>query len=397
MRIFWLPLLLVLCLNIAIDFFIWHEMKKRGWHVLSRLHVVLAAASHVAIVGTLLVPFNNPATTNHAMVNVMRLIWVYAMLAAPKLVWAILYAPSLALRRPQWLRRAWKGLAAAVSLIVLGLMWQGMRTTPYSHTITEVAIASQRLPAGFDGYRIVHFSDLHLGTYDGDTAFVASCIDAINQLHPDLIVFTGDLVSRTTSEARPFQSALSRLQASDGVLSIMGNHDYDDYTTMTAAERQHDHDALCQLQADCGWTVLNGSHTTLHHAGDSIVVVGTENYSTGHTPNYSHLENDLAGIDASNYIVLLQHNPNMWHDEVLNHHPEVDLMLSGHTHALQMMITMGGKHYSPAQFVYPHWGGHYQQGSQHLYVNTGLGMVGVPARIGTKPEITLITLKNKTP
>ena len=218
------------------------------------------------------------------------------------------------------------------------------------------------------------------------------CVEAINQLQPDLIVFTGDLVSRSTSEALPFKSTLSRLHANDGVLSILGNHDYDDYTTMTATERQQDHAALCQLQVDCGWTLLNGSRTTLHHGSDSIIVVGTENYSTGHTPDYSHCEKMLAELDSACFTILLQHNPDMWAAQVAGR-TAVDLMLSGHTHAMQFMLTVGNHRLSPARLRYREWGGHYQQGNQHLYVNIGLGMVGIPARVGAKPEITLITLR----
>lgn len=397
MRIFWLPFLLALCLNIAIDFFIYKQMKKsnlHATHILSRLHVVLAVAAHTAMLVTLLLPLSG----NGTMVNAMKVIWCYAMFYVPKFLWTLIYTVALQHFWPKWLKRALSVAALSIALLVMGIMWQGFLTTPYSIHKSDVTIGSPHLPEAFDGYRICHISDLHLGTYGNDTAFVAACVDSINALHPDLIVFTGDLVSRTTSEAIPFKSTLRRLRARDGVLSILGNHDYDDYTNMTAAQRKQDHESLCRLQKECGWTLLNNTTSTLHRAGDSIIVVGTENYSVKHTPDYSRLDSTISSIDCKrNFTILLQHNPQLWRNKVLKNDYAIDLTLSGHTHAMQMMVTMCGKRFSPAQWVYDEWGGLYTQGQRHLYVNIGLGMVGIPARIGSaKPEITLLTLKCST-
>ena len=398
MRIFWLPFLLALGVNILLDFFIYRQLKKSSLPAashLNKLHLVLAAVAHIAIIVTLLLPLSNNDTPNATFVNSMKVIWYYFMFYVSKLVWAIIHAFALPRWWPAWLKKGLKALALLVALLVMGVMLQGVRSTPYTYNITQATIESKRVPKAFDGYRIAHFSDLHLGTYNGDTTFVKSCVQAINQLKPDLIVFTGDLVSRTTSEAEPFKDVLSQLKATDGVLSILGNHDYDDYTTMTANQRKKDHDALCKLQTDCGWILLNNASTTLQRDVDSILVVGTENYSMKHTPNYSQFDNTMSGATHDVFTILLQHNPQMWRKEVVGGKYPVDLTLSGHTHAMQMVIRLFGKTYSPAQHIYREWGGLYTEGQQHLYVNTGIGMVGIPARIGVKPEITLITLKAK--
>ena len=81
-----------------------------------------------------------------------------------------------------------------------------------------------------------------------------------------------------------------------------------------------------------------------------------------------------------------------WREQIVGQ-TDIDLMLAGHTHAMQMMVTLFGQKYSPASWRYREWGGLYSQGNQHLYVNIGIGMVGVPMRIGATPEITVIQLK----
>lgn len=394
MRIFWVPSILVLILNIVVDCYIYREMKKsrRLGGELSRLHIVLAAVANVAIIIALFLPFSNSEYSSASLTSTMRLIWYYFMFYVPKLVWALFYQLSRPRPLPRWLSVTAKTLALVLALLALNAMWQGVKSTPYKYKVTQVEIPCERLPQSFDGYKIVHISDLHLGTYESDTTFVAECVDAVNALDADVIMFTGDLVSRNTEEAYAFTSPLSRLKARDGVLSILGNHDYDDYTVMTPEEKREDHERLCELITEMGWTLLFNEVTTLHHGSDSIAVVATENFSKGHTPNYCKLDSILDVVDPNLFTVLMQHNPQLWREQVLGK-TSIDLMLSGHTHAFQIMIPFFGRTLSPARLVYREWGGLYSENGQHLYVNIGLGMVGVPARVGATPEITLITLK----
>ena len=368
-------------------------MKKSKWlgGELSRLHIVLAAVANVAIIIALFLPFSNSENSS-SLTSTMRLIWYYFMFYVPKLVWALFYQLSRPKALPRWLRIAAKALALVLALLVLIAMWLGVTSTPYKYKVTQVEIPCKGLPQSFDGYKIAQISDLHVGTYEDDTTFVAKCVDAVNALDADVIMFTGDLVSRNTEEAYAFTGTLQRLDAKDGVLAILGNHDYDDYTTMTPEEKAEDHEMLCELIKEMGWTLLFNDVATLHHGTDSIAVVGTENFSNGHTPNYCKLDSTLAAADSSLFTILLQHNPQLWREQVLGK-TRVGLMLSGHTHAFQIMIPFFGRTLSPARFVYREWGGLYSENDQHLYVNIGLGNVGVPARVGATPEITLITLK----
>ncbi|MBC3787176.1 hypothetical protein [Spirosoma utsteinense] len=89
---------------------------------------------------------------------------------------------------------------------------------------------------------------------------------------------------------------------------------------------------------------------------------------------------------------LLSHDPTHWDKEVNTKFNDVDVTFSGHTHGLQLGVTIGDKSYSPAQFSYKQWAGLYQQDSQQLYVNRGFGFLGYPGRIGMPPEIPIFDL-----
>lgn len=251
----------------------------------------------------------------------------------------------------------------------------------------EVTYSSPRLPEGFDGYRIVQLSDLHIGSFRGKEKAVRRLVEKVNALHPDLIVFTGDLVNQRACELDGFQEILSRLHATDGVYSILGNHDYGTYYRWDSPQAEADNlNTLKELQHRMGWKLLNNEHVILHHRGDSIALVGVENDGEPPFSQHADLPRALDGTDGL-FKLLLSHNPTHWRREVLPQ-SDVDLMLAGHTHAMQLILF--GR--SPAVWKYPEWGGMYREGGQSLYVNIGIGHVGLPLRLGAWPEITVLRL-----
>lgn len=234
-----------------------------------------------------------------------------------------------------------------------------------------------------------------MGTYNGRTAIVEKQINAINALDADMICFTGDLVSRETIEALPYRDLLSRLHARDGVFSVLGNHDYDDYVTWDDERAKlDDRKALCDLQNAVGWRLLNDDYALIRRGNEQIVLIGTENFGDRPGEKQGNLAKAYPGLRDSNFKIQLQHNPYAWRANTLTN-SNIDLMLAGHTHAWQLMIKIGNWRWSPASIRYPEWGGAYNEGSRWLYVNIGTGMVGPPMRIGATPEITVITLKQK--
>ncbi|MDY5966299.1 MAG: metallophosphoesterase, partial [Sodaliphilus sp.] len=325
----------------------------------------------------------------------MWLLLVFYGIQAPKFISLLIYSLSWL----KWLRRGAKRFVrcAAVAIFVLLIfhgVW-GTFVTPFTLEVKHVTIESPRLPDAFDGYRIVQFSDSHVGTYGTDTAFVSEYVDSINAQGADMICFTGDLVNRHSKEVEPFVSVLSRLHAPDGVISVLGNHDYKAYFPW-ASEQEWRADSLNLLekQRQMGWTVCDDSTFTRHRGADSIVVVGLHSFRPPHWKIPAYLREVYPQIANPHiYKIVLQHVPYVWDNYTDTAH--IDLMLSGHTHAMQLMFSFFGVEISPARLISPYWRGEYHNGDESLYVNTGVGEVGVPMRIGVKPEITVITLKKK--
>ena len=254
--------------------------------------------------------------------------------------------------------------------------------------VREVIFSSSDLPDSFDGYRILQISDLHTGSWTGNSEALLKAMELCNGLNPDLAVFTGDLVNNFADEVKEFMPVLSQLRAKDGVYSILGNHDYAMYTHWSSeAEYKANMDSLISQEGQMGWHMLNNDHTIIRRGNDSIALVGVENSGNPPFPNKGNLPKAMQGTEGM-FKVLLSHDPTHWRREVL---PETDiqLMLAGHTHDMQ--ISLFG--FSPSRFIYPEHNGLYLEKRRGLYVNIGLGYVLFPMRLGAWPEITVITLR----
>lgn len=279
------------------------------------------------------------------------------------------------------------GISICITLFAFYGLFFGWKKT----TITKFEIANAQIPKSFDGYRIVQISDLHLGTFGNNTTFVTKVVEKINQLHPDIIVFTGDLVNSSSKEIQPFSAILTKLQAPDGVFSVMGNHDYGDYKFFPTSEaRKEDCRKLRQYEHAMGWQLLSNDNHVIHRGTDSIAVLGVENNGRSPFPALASLNTTLKNLSSKCYKVLLSHDPSFWEDSVITK-TDIPLTLSGHTHALQLKIGS----FSPAKWIYSQWGGRYDHGNHTLLVNTGIGGSFL-FRIGAWPEISLITLKSST-
>lgn len=278
------------------------------------------------------------------------------------------------------------GLFLAIGII--GIILYGSLIGKTRFEVKEVSYTSSKLPKAFDGYRIVQLSDIHIGSWEGNEKAMQNAVDKVNALHPDLIVFTGDLVNNRADELNGFQNILAKLKAKDGIYSILGNHDYGPYYHWkTKSDQVKSLLELEERQQEMGWKLLNNSHDILHKDNDSIALIGVENEGEPPFSQYGNLSKAMKGTDDM-FQILLSHNPTHWRREVLPK-SNIDLMLAGHTHAMQM----AWGHHSPSSFVYPEWSGMYKEGNRNLYVNVGLGFVGIPFRFGAWPEITMITLK----
>ena len=391
MKINWVGLIVMAVLCIAIDVYICRRLSRNGYRWAMRFNALLALLSGGLVIALGVLPMSKASLPNATFVTCQYMLYTFFAIVAPKAIGMLVYGIG------RWAKRRWAALCAfVVAALVFGVMWWGAIVTPGTLEVREVELEFDRLPQAFDGYRIVQWSDAHLGTYGGRRAIVERQIETINSLHPDMICFTGDLVSRETSEALPYRDLLASLHAPDGVFSVLGNHDYDNYVTWDDEQAKlADRKALCDLQTEAGWRLLNDDYALIKRGDAQLVLIGTENFGDRVGEKRGSLVRAYGGLNDQNFKIQLQHNPYAWRANTLTN-SNIDLMLAGHTHAWQFMIKLGNWRWSPASMHYPEWGGTYNEGGRWLYVNIGTGMVGPPMRIGATPEITVITLKKKS-
>lgn len=257
-------------------------------------------------------------------------------------------------------------------------------------TVEKVTITSSNIPESFNDYKIIQLSDFHIGTYASSPKTVEKIIKKVNSLNPDLIVFTGDLVNSSSEEISQFEDILSQLKAKDGVLSVLGNHDYCLYKTYVAPDSpQKEMLKVVEKENKIGWKLLRNDNLQIKRGKERIAVVGVENAGGKSFTDRADLKKALSGIQDKEFKILLSHDPSHWRREVLPN-TNIDLTLSGHTHAMQFKIG----NWSPSKYTYKEWGGLYSEGDQQLYVSTGIGE-NVAFRFGAFPQIVEITLKKE--
>lgn len=315
----------------------------------------------------------------------------YMVIVFPKILFTICSLFDIPLRyffKISWHPFSYIGIAGGI--VCAGVIIYGSILGKTAFEVKEESIYSNRIPPAFDNYRIVQISDLHIGSWKGNEKALQEAVNIINNQKADLVVFTGDLVNSKADELNGFENILSGIKSKDGVYSILGNHDYGTYYRWDTPEQLAANlEDLKNREAKIGWKMLNNSNVMLYREKDSISLIGVENEGEPPFSQHGDLKKAMEKADAQ-YKILLSHNPTHWRREVLG--TDINLMLSGHTHAMQMAW---GEH-SPSSYVYPEWKGIYSEEkgeeSKILYVNVGLGFIGIPFRIGAWPEITVFTL-----
>lgn len=281
------------------------------------------------------------------------------------------------------------GLALA-ALPFFGMIY-GMLKGRFDFRVINQKVNFSHLPEAFEGFRIVQISDAHLGSFYHNYAAVAEVFDMVNNLRPDLIVFSGDMVNNYADEVDGWEPYFSKLNAPFGKYAILGNHDYGDYVSWPSkAAKEANLRELVEKVESTGFKMLLNSNVTISKAGEEISLIGVENWGHGRFSKYGDLEQAMRGANPP-FKILLSHDPSHWDEQVIRK-TDIALTMSGHTHGMQFGIEVPGIKWSPAQYRYPRWGGLYKAGNQQLYVNRGFGYIGFPGRVGISPEITLIEL-----
>lgn len=373
--------------TIAADYACWRRRLRHASPERRLLFLLWVLPSDALLPAIALAGFLLRDNTTTFMLWAMWILWVWMLLVLPRIAWYLFAA----LHRPR------TGLVVGAGIVAL-LVWGA--TSGRTHLrVTRTEVCTPKLPAAFDGLRIVQLSDIHIGTLVRPERELRRIVNSVSALRPDLILFTGDLVNIRSSELDDrTMRLLGGLRAPLGVFSVLGNHDVGVYIKDTVAlPREASLAEVVARQEAMGWRVLADTTVYLVRGGDSLSLSGIsfdpalrkQRHDATLPP--APLDIVYRDVPASLYNITAVHLPQLW-DQVVEA-GYGDLTLSGHVHAMQAKLHLFGRNFSPAQLLYTNWSGRYDDGPHTLYINDGTGYVGYPMRLGAWPEITLITLR----
>jgi len=295
------------------------------------------------------------------------------------------------------------GVGEALALAPVGVMGYAFLKGRYRFQVEEVELHFPHLPIAFDGLKLLQISDLHSGSFYFRPARLEPAWELIQKARADVLCFTGDWVNVYAEELEPFVGVLSELSAPLGKWATLGNHDYGDYARWNSpAEKTQNHHHLLHLIEQAGFTLLQDTAISFGVGEEALYLVGTGNWGYwNRRQRYGDIGKAWRDVPENAFTILLTHDPTHWEYQVFGKYPAA-LTLSGHTHGLQMGIPVNGRYWSPASWLYRYWAGLHEGPPgrtdghtfpTYLYVNRGLGYIGLPARFGVWPEITLIRLR----
>jgi uncharacterized protein len=281
-------------------------------------------------------------------------------------------------------------ISLGVALSVIWGFTMGSRTLNTKYMVLEFS----DLPDSFDGFRITQLSDLHLGNFHY-SRMLQRAIRENNHFNPDVVVFTGDLVNNFAGELTGWEKILPGFKAASAKLAVLGNHDYGDYYRWPdLASKTNNFMGILEAYQTFGFHILRNESYLIDKGPDSLYISGVENWGHPPFPQYADLDAAVKDIPEDKFRILLTHDPAHWAAIVrnLDNYP---LTFSGHSHGLQWGIKLAGFEFSLIWFSRNNWGGLYNYKSNYLYVNRGLGTIGIPMRLDMPPEITFVTLRKK--
>lgn len=270
-------------------------------------------------------------------------------------------------------------LGAALGVLLLGGLVYVRKVEPEDVEVVPVSLVLPRLDAAFEGYRIAQISDIHA---DGwmTPGRVLSLVNLVNAEAPDLVTITGDFATYSRfrfliRHASRLVAPLRRLQATDGVVAVLGNHDH-----------KTDARTVRRVLAASGVIELHNAVLTLRRGGESLYLCGVDDLKEG-TPR---LDRALEGLSEEGAAVLLAHEPDFADESAAT--GRFDLQLSGHSHGGQVGVPLLRYPFLPKlSRKYPT--GLYRVGDMFLYTNRGLG-AHPRFRFNCRPEITVFTLRS---
>lgn len=284
--------------------------------------------------------------------------------------------------------------ALAVGGLHAGGMAWGILSGAHDYRVRNVTLRLKNLPKQFDGMKIAQLSDIHSGSFFNKTA-VKGGVEMLMKEKPDVFFFTGDLVNNIAPEVKDYMDIFSKIKAPLGTFSTLGNHDYGDYTQWESPEKKVQNlKDLMNVHKTMGWDLLMDEHRALKVDGESIGILGIQNWGAGGFSKHGDLAKASQNTQDFPVKLLLSHDPSHWRAQVVSpKYKDIDVAFAGHTHGMQYGVELGSFKWSPVQLRYKEWAGLYEEGDQKLYVNRGFGYIGYPGRLGILPEITIFELK----
>ena len=406
----WLLLLFV----VGIDWLLWKLWKKdklfkgKGGKWLSIIGVVICPIVFLAgfFVFGVLIP---DADSYHLFNAFSYFLTLFLLVYLPKFVYLLvqgigrLISLFSRLKQNRHPKRHYPTVTRAKFLSQIGIILAtapfvtllfGVLKGRYAFYTRPVKLSFPNLPKAFDGLRIVQISDLHLGSFGTNRRPLKEAVDLINAQRPDIVFFTGDLVNNFAGETRGWEDVLGNIVAPMGKFAILGNHDYGDYSSWPTEQKKNaNFNGILDGFERFGFKLLRNESVLIEKERESFVLSGVENWGRPPFPQYGDLEKVWNNAQSSPFKILLSHDPDHWDAEVVGR-KSYDLTLSGHTHGMQFGVEVGKINWSPAKYRFKRWAGLYREGTQFLYVNRGLGYLGMPARVGMPPEITVFELRH---
>ena len=282
------------------------------------------------------------------------------------------------------------GLAAVPFLSLI----YGMTIGKYNYKVIRQTLFFPDLPDAFEGFKITQISDIHSGSFDDENK-IRYAIDLINEQEADLLLFTGDIVNAKADEMHPWIDIFKGIKKHEyGKYSILGNHDYGAYLDWKSEKAKAENFvAIKDLHREIDFKLMLNENVKIKKGKDEIALIGVENWGK-HFGEFGDIDKASENVTATDFKILMSHDPSHWEYIVKQHPKNIQLTLSGHTHGMQFGIEIPGYFkWSLAKYIYKQWAGLYEEFGRYVYVNRGFGFHAYPGRVGIMPEITVFELK----
>lgn len=392
MHVYPITLILIILLVLLPDIYLYYRfMRNRINKSTTILHWIISAYFLITSCGILFNINHIISPTTHFKLTMF--VSILGMVYATKLAFCT-FDLIFFLTKKRWRKIQYAGYVAAG--IVFFTVLYSIHFGRFRFSGREEIVEIENLPDSFDGYRILQISDFHLGTFAYAQKRLEPVFDSMAATHPDIVVFTGDMVNNFATECNGWNYLFEKLQCPDQKLAILGNHDYGNYYDWEDEDlRSMNEIAIRQEIRDFGFKLLLNNHHFVTRGNDTIAFIGVENWGESkHVENKADLGRAMKGTENIKTKILMLHDPTTWPRGVRDT-TDIPLTLCGHTHGGQFGVDTRWFKFSLSCFLIKYWDGLYESEGKQLFVSRGMGCVGIPARFRIFPHYEVLTLKKK--